>query len=99
MPPNSPPYQRAWKRAHPELRLAADRRRNREKIAARSQLNYAVRSGLVARPDACQECGRVPPRDHAGHAQIEAHHPDYSRPFEVEWLCPGCHSQADGEPA
>lgn len=43
----------------------------------------AVRSGRVI-PCPCWVCGAV----------AEAHHPDYSRPLDVVWLCPAHHRQA-----
>lgn len=33
----------------------------------------------------CQRC-------YEEFAKVEAHHTDYSKPLEVEWLCPGCHA-------
>lgn len=57
------------------------RAKHPEKYAARQAVLVAVRSGrLVPRP--CQRC-------RSGNAQ--AHHPDYSKPLEVEWLCQPCH--------
>lgn len=53
-----------------------------EKAKARYALNNAVRDGLVS-PLPCFECG-----EHA-----EAHHPDYSDPLSVIWLCPAHHKQ------
>lgn len=40
-------------------------------------LQSAVASGRVERRP-CYDCGAV---------KVEAHHPDYSKPLEVEWLC------------
>jgi len=52
-----------------------------EKYAARQAVHAAINRGeLVRRP--CAHCG-------AGKAQ--AHHHDYSKPLEVEWLCRACH--------
>ena len=42
----------------------------------RSTLNHAIRDGLISRKD-CSICGR----------RAEAHHDDYTRPYDVEWLC------------
>ena len=55
-----------------------------EKDRARDVLNRAVRAGHIVRPKSCQECGDEDRRLHG-------HHSDYSRPLDVEWLCPGCH--------
>lgn len=74
-------------RARPEhaaLNNAGQRRyaaRHPEKIAARKALNNAIkRKEIVRQP--CQVCG-VP--------NAHAHHHDYSKPFDVEWMCRDCH--------
>ena len=64
-----------WKARHPE--------RARAHMAAR----YALRSGLIARPIACQSCGNS--------CRLEMHHEDYARPVDVRWLCKPCHAVAD----
>jgi hypothetical protein len=46
----------------------------------------AVRNGILVRPEVCEICDKSP-RD-----GVVAHHPDYSRPLEVEWLCRSCHT-------
>lgn len=48
-----------------------------EKALARSILHTKLRSGEVKRKP-CQVCGK--PNAHA-------HHPDYSKPLKVQWLC------------
>lgn len=50
---------------------------HRERIAARQAVKNAIRRGdLSVKP--CEKCGE---------AKSEAHHPDYSKPLEVMWLC------------
>jgi hypothetical protein len=50
-------------------------------IKARQAVANAVRDNkLHKRP--CKRCGSE---------KAEAHHPDYSKPLEVEWLCRPCH--------
>jgi hypothetical protein len=56
--------------------------RNPEKRAAHSALNTAVRYGRVQKQP-CAVCGVV--------EGVEAHHDDYSKPLEVQWLCPAHH--------
>lgn len=60
-----------------------------ERRRAQIALGNAVRDRRIKRPDTCQRCGIA--------GRIEAHHADYSKPLEVEWLCKPCHAQADKE--
>ncbi len=55
--------------------------RNPQKRWAHTTLNNAVRRGKLKRGD-CRDCGT--PNAHA-------HHHDYSKPFDVVWMCPRCH--------
>lgn len=54
------------------------------KSAARQILRNSVYLGSVKRPERCSRCGSVPP--------LEAHHSDYNKPLDVEWLCRPCHN-------
>jgi ribosomal protein S27AE len=56
------------------------------KISAQRKVANAVRDGKLNRPDKCQKCG-------SKKSKIQAHHPDYTKPLEVEWLCTKCHAQ------
>ena len=40
-------------------------------------------------PDACQQCGAA--------GKLHRHHPDYSKPLLVEFLCPACHGRVHKE--
>lgn len=55
------------------------------KSKCRYTLRNAVICGKVNKPDACSVCGKG--------GRIEAHHKDYSKPFEVLWLCTSCHGK------
>lgn len=55
--------------------------RNLAKDRARQQLRDAIRAGTITRGP-CEKCGTTP---------SQAHHPDFSKPFEVTWLCRPCH--------
>lgn len=68
-------HQRAWRRTHP---LNPEQRR---KDIARSFVSVALSRGRLARQP-CRDCGATP---------AEAHHKDYAKPLEVEWLCRPCH--------
>jgi hypothetical protein len=65
------------------------RARREERIAAYREFCWALKYGLLSRPHVCQECGHRPARSGA----IHAHHRDYAKPLDVEWLCRGCHAR------
>lgn len=57
--------------------------RNRVKILARQRLRNAVKVGEITKLP-CESCGDL---------NSQAHHPDYSKPLDVVWLCHDCHVQ------
>ena len=67
------------------------RERYPERELAGNILRKAVKAGQIVRPGKCQECSSAP-RNRLGHVMIEAHHPDYSKPLDVMWLCKPCHA-------
>ncbi len=66
-------------------RIAAQKRERSPQREARYQLNLAVQRGEIVRPTRCTDCGEI--------RKLHAHHPDYSRPLFVEWLCTRCHGK------
>ena len=60
--------------------------RNKSKVRARALLNRAVSSKRVVKPATCSypSCPET---------KIDAHHPDYTKPLNVIWLCRSHHSQ------
>ncbi|HEC64905.1 MAG TPA: hypothetical protein ENI23_06420 [bacterium] len=82
---------RAKKREHyrknkeRELLRYANRRKTL-KGKAGAKLRYAVWIGKIKKPELCSQCNR---KD-----KLHGHHKDYSRPFEVKWLCSICHGKA-----
>ena len=54
-----------------------------ERKSAHMKVYHAMRKGLLLRQP-CFMCGE----------KAQAHHPDYSRPLDVVWLCSSHHSQA-----
>lgn len=51
--------------------------------AAQLAVAKALKSGVLVRQSACERCG--------GTNRVQGHHPDYSEPLRVEWLCIACH--------
>ena len=65
-------------------RSSAERRaRAPEKYRARAEFSNAIRSGKVIRQP-CSVCGD---------SESEGHHPDYSKPLDVIWLCIPHHNE------
>lgn len=94
-----------WRRANPERALEANRQWKRknarrvaesnkrsderypEKTLARRLLKEAVRVGRLDKPTACEDCDKRIDNPRLLHG----HHEDYSKPYEVDWLCASCH--------
>ena len=57
--------------------------RNPEKRAAHIKVNNAVKNGKLVKKT-CEVCGSE---------KVHAHHDDYSKPFDVRWLCPIHHAE------
>ena len=59
-------------------------RPSREYLRRKARTQYAIRRGILHRPDRCDACGKVckPHADHLSDADLD-----------VMWLCPLCHSR------
>lgn len=53
------------------------------KASARAYAKVYKRRGKLI-PQPCESCG-------AAASECQMHHPDYSKPLEVKWLCVACH--------
>lgn len=60
------------------------RKRNKHILKAHNAVSKALMSGKIIRPVKCERCKNT---------NIEAHHPDYSKPLLVIWLCDKCHKE------
>jgi hypothetical protein len=55
------------------------------KGTAHSAVARAISKGILNRSEICESCGS---KDN-----VVAHHPDYTQPLNVIWLCLPCHKQ------
>lgn len=69
--------------------LKERRKNNKEKYIAHTAVGNALRDGRIIKKE-CRKCGEL---------KTEAHHPDYSKPLEVIWLCPKHHKQLHTKPS
>lgn len=53
------------------------------KVKAQRLLQAAIRLGWCVRPP-CEGCGTL--------ENVQAHHRDYTKPYDVDWLCGLCHA-------
>ena len=86
-------YNKKWQKENYEKILInneTQKKRYPEKHKARWMLRQAVRNGKIMKPNSCSKCGAEPKR-------IEGHHEDYSKPFDVVWLCVDCHKSLHGK--
>jgi hypothetical protein len=68
----------------------------RVKSRARQAVLAAIARGELSRPSNCERCGAAS-NPLLRKPDIEAHHHDYSKPLEVEWLCVRCHATQHAE--
>lgn len=73
-----------YSRNHPEI-CKNKRTREPEKAKCWSSFSDAVYRGLVQRRNVCDLCGSS--------GKIHGHHPDYSKPLDVIWVCTICHGK------
>jgi len=79
-------YLRDWKEKHPGYSTAKAKEwyeNNKDRLKIKYAVKYAVKTGkLIKTP--CVICGNE---------NVEGHHPDYSRPLDVVWLCKSHHQE------
>jgi rubrerythrin len=71
-----------YRRKHPDRSRIRDKN-NPESAHARFAIHHQIESGKIKKPKQCSACGNT--------GAIRGHHPDYSKPLEVVWLCHKCH--------
>ncbi len=71
----------AYKRAH--------NLRHPDRAKARNRITSLLSMGKITKPTACEKCNKTRP--------VECHHPDYSEPLNIIWVCKPCHLLAHGK--
>lgn len=90
-PPKGPTRSQRYYRKHVEEiaeKGVLYRANNAHRRAAQSKVAYAVKSGAMVRPCKCDQCGQP--------CKPQAHHHDYSKPFDIQWICVPCHRKEHG---
>lgn len=59
-----------------------------QKVVASRKLRRAVLDGKIIKPEHCSKCLTVLPK-----MKIQGHHDDYSKPYDVVWVCQSCHKE------
>lgn len=91
-PDGHSPWCKPCKNAHATAGFKARLQDPNSLASKRKQLYAAVgraiaRSDLI-RPDICPAC-----KQKTDSREMHAHHHDYSKPLEVEWMCRACHTK------
>lgn len=77
-------YNKNWRAENGYHNEEKSKLRYPEKQKARGKISNEIIMGRLERKP-CAICGQE---------NAQAHHPDYSKPLEVEWLCPLHHTEA-----
>jgi ribosomal protein L37AE/L43A len=84
-------YQR-WYLKHKRKRTRKDldyilkwQKENKIKYSAEARLKYAVKVNKIKKPDICSICKLK--------KRIYGHHTDYTKIYEVIWVCGSCHKR------
>jgi len=63
--------------------------RNPLQISCRRKYQWDLKHKLLIKPKYCSKCHTI--------GRIEGHHNDYTKPYDVEWLCHACHFLTHGK--
>ena len=77
-----------WNKENPDRVRETARKyndRNPEKKKAQQYVLWALRLGVISKPNQCEDCRKD--------KKLEGHHSDYSKYLEVIWLCKLCHAK------
>jgi len=59
------------------------KRKNKEKTRTHYLVLIALKEGKLIKPQKCEKCGKE--------KNVHGHHEDYTKPYEIIWLCRECH--------
>ena len=80
-------YQQKWRETNKRsIETYNTVERHKESGKARAVIGSSVFRGTILRPCLCSVCG-------TNNKEIHAHHPNYSEPRRVVWLCESCHGE------
>jgi len=54
------------------------------KVKAKAKVRQALKVGMLKKSNHCEVCD--------AQTKLEGHHKDYSKPYEVIWVCKDCHA-------
>jgi formylmethanofuran dehydrogenase subunit E len=81
-----------WRMNHPDYKnvnskQAVDKWRKKVPEASRAynKIRYAINTGKLIKPNKCEKCGEE--------KKVAAHHNDYTKPYDIMWLCSKCHKK------
>ena len=78
--------QKQWRNKNKEkFKIYIDKSNEKypQRLRARKILNYHINIGNMTRPNKCSNCLKE--------CKPEAHHTNYERALDVQWLCRSCH--------
>ena len=65
------------------------------KLKANGVIANEIKTGRLIRPEICPKCKGLIYHDDGRifrtYSRIVAHHWDYNKPLEIEWMCANCH--------
>ena len=69
----------------PQDKQTREKNKERDKVKRRAQqmVRYYLKAGEIVKKNSCEICKQE--------ERLLAHHEDYSKPLDVNWLCWGCH--------
>jgi hypothetical protein len=62
-----------------------------KKLKVWHTVEAALKDGSLTKPNVCDKC-KKPEKSKGGNA-LQAHHEDYDKPFNIDWLCKQCHME------